>query len=452
MNGMLGAGQVLATESGDDKVTVEALLGHGGQGEVYRVRTRAGSYALKWYYPQLADARQRAVLQTLIERNWGDDRFLWPEALVIDPAAPRRGFGYLMGLRPDRFSDLPALFRRDPRVAATTPLTLVTAALHTAEAYRALHAKGIAYRDINWGNIFFDPANGDVLICDNDNALVDGEDTTVAGTMDFMAPELVRGDPGARPSTQTDLHSLAVLLFMLLMNHHPLEGALQLAIRCLDENAKRRLYGTRPLFVYDPSDTRNRPVPGEQDTVIATWQLLPRSLRRLFETAFTAGLADPNARVRETVWRDALSEVRDAVIPCGHCGKLNMTEPGAVPPDCWKCARPVTLPPRLEVRTGMSNSRARSVYLHPRAQVYAHHLVGEPDRHDFTAVVGEVTEHPTQPGRFGLTNRSDRAWTVRRQDGTLQTVEPGRTAAIRLGLLLEFGDGAEAEVRPPRHG
>ena len=37
-----------------------------------------------------------------------------------------------------------------------------------------------------------------------------------------MAPEIVRGE--ALPSTATDLYSLSVLLFYLLMVSHPLEG------------------------------------------------------------------------------------------------------------------------------------------------------------------------------------------------------------------------------------
>ncbi|MEU9749978.1 MULTISPECIES: protein kinase domain-containing protein [Streptomyces] len=445
-NGMLLAGQTLITESGD-RVTVAELFGSGGQGEVYRVRTPYGDRAVKWYYPQLADARQRQILEGLIHHNWNDDRFLWPQTVVMDPDATYPGFGYLMDVRPQRYHDLPALFRRDASVAATTLRTLVAAALHTVEAYFTLHSKGIAYRDINWGNIFFDPATGDVLVCDNDNAVVEGEAAAVAGTMDFMAPELVRGDKGARPGIQTDLHSLAVLLFLLLMNHHPLDGAQALQIRCMDEAAKRRMYGTHPLFIYDPADPANRPVPGEHPTVIATWGALPKILRDLFVKTFTQGLGTPSARVRESQWRDALSRVLDAITVCVSCGRQNMTQPEGPAPDCWKCGTTVQLPPKLEVVTGRGALRTRrGIRLDPKARVYAHHLVDDPERHDFTAVVGEMTEHPQQRGRFGLTNRTTRDWTVRRDDGTVQEVGPGRTVALRPGLLLEFGGGTEAEV------
>ncbi|MGW2642905.1 protein kinase domain-containing protein [Streptomyces sp. NPDC001348] len=447
MNGILPEGHRLVTDNGDP-ITVGRLFGGGGQGEVYLAKTPQGDRAVKWYYPAQATDQQRDILEGLIGLNWRDHRFLWPRSVVWDPNALSGGFGYLMDLRPDRFRDLQALFRRDPSVGRVTPRTLVMAAIHTVEAYRALHSRGIAYRDINWGNIFFDPVNGDILVCDNDNAVFEGEAAAIAGTMDFMAPELVRGDPGAMPDTQTDLHSLAVLLFMLFMNHHPFQGALALQIRCFDDAAQRRLYGTRPVFVYDPADTGNRPVRGEQDTVIATWNALPDVLRKLFVQTFTVGLTNRDERVRESQWRDALSTVLDNTLVCARCGKLSLDQPGDTGPDCWKCAHRLDLPPRLDLLVGMGAVRsARPIRLVRGGHVYAHHMVSDPLQHDFTAVVGEVTEHPQKPGRFGLTNRSKDTWTTRRPDGTPQPVPPGRTVALRSGITIEFGNGAEGTVR-----
>ncbi|MGW7269949.1 hypothetical protein ACWGH5_05485 [Streptomyces sp. NPDC054864] len=232
------------------------------------------------------------------------------------------------------------------------------------------------------------------------------------------------------------------------MNDHPFNGAQALQIRCMDEAAKRRLYGTDPVFVYDPSDARNRPVPDEQPTVVATWGALPPILRDLFIRTFTEGVRTPVKRVRESQWCHALSQVLDAITQCGSCGKQNLTQPDGAAPDCWKCGRTLVLPPRLELVTGTGTSRTRrGIRLAPSARVYAHHLVEYPDRHDFRAVVGEVTAHPQNPGRFGLTNHTKDVWTARKDDGTVRDVEPGRTIALREGLLLEFGGGAEAEVR-----
>ncbi|MFJ5971210.1 protein kinase [Streptomyces sp. NPDC093060] len=443
MSGMLDGGTRLAAETGDE-VEIVDFLGAGGQGEVYRVRTPDGERALKWYYPTCATDEQQAIVEELVARDFADDRFLWPEAYV---PAHRGSFGYLMGLRPDRYKGLPALFRRQLR---TSPRALLTACLYTVEAYQALHSRGIAYRDISWGNIFFDPATGDVLVCDNDNAVVEGDASGISGTMEFMAPELVRGDPGARTGTQSDLHSLAVLLFMFLMNHHPLKGRRELGIHCLDEAAERKLYGRSPLFVFDPADDSNAPDPMEHATVLATWDAAAGTLQELFRRSFTVGLRDPAARVRESEWRNALRAVLDSVVECASCGRQNMTEPGENPPPrpCWGCGALLVLPPRLTVTTPPPRTE-HHIRLRRGARVQAHHLLPEPARHDCSdaALVAELVEHPKKPGRFGIANRSRQTWTGTRSDGTSQKVEPGQTVPLRAGLELDLGDGVRAVVR-----
>ncbi|MFF3859100.1 protein kinase [Streptomyces sp. NPDC002209] len=441
MSGMLDSGTLLTTDGGTG-VEVFDLLGAGGQGEVYRVRTPAGYQALKWYYPACATPAQEDIVRQLVGRGFDDDRFLWPLDFVADG---RGAFGYLMDIRPDRFKGLPLLFRRQLH---TTPRALLTACLYTVEAYQALHSRGIAYRDISWGNIFFDPATGDVLVCDNDNAVVEGDSTGISGTMEFMAPELVRGDPGVSPGTQSDLHSLSVLLFMLLMNHHPLKGRRELAIHCLDEAAERKLYGKQPLFVFDPQDRSNAPDPAEQATVLATWAAAPDSLRDLFTKNFTTGLHDPTTRVRESQWRDTLRAVLDAVVECAQCGKQNMTEPRAADPGtCWSCGSTLVLPPRLVLTTPPPRTE-HHILLHRSSRVQAHHLAPEPARHDYgdATLVAQLTEHPQKPGRFGLANRSASAWTGTRADGSTQRIDPGQTVPLRSGLELDFG-GARAVVR-----
>ena len=107
--------------------------------------------------------------------------------------------------------------------------------------YQKLHAMDYSYRDISFGNLFFDPATGEVLICDNDNVAASGIDnSSVYGTPRFMAPEIVRGK--AKPSRETDLFSLAVLLFYMFMLGHPLEGKLEADIKCMDIHAMNKLY------------------------------------------------------------------------------------------------------------------------------------------------------------------------------------------------------------------
>ncbi len=223
-------------------VSVDQFLGSGGQGEVYKAILMGKPYALKWYFKQNATSEQMTALETLIKRGAPTDRFLWPIELVNGQNIP--GFGYLMPLREARYKGIVDLMKRrvEPSFRA-----IITAGMEVSNSFLQLHSKGLCYRDISFGNVFFEPNTGEVLICDNDNVAVDGEGVaSVLGTPRFMAPEIVRGE--AKPNTQSDLFSLAVLLFYMMMVSHPLEGKKEASIRCFDLPAMNKIYGTEPLL------------------------------------------------------------------------------------------------------------------------------------------------------------------------------------------------------------
>ena len=199
-----------------------------------------------------------------------------------------------------------------------------------ADSFQQLHAKGLCYQDVNFGAFFVDPLRGDILICDADNICVEGELGGVFGTRKFMAPEIVRRE--ALPSTKTDLYSMAVLFFYILLGWHPLDGAREAAITTLDAASERSLYGDRPLFIFDPVDTSNGPTPKAHDWIVARWRAMPAELRALFQRSFTAGLRDPSARVVETEWRRALARLRDAIAHCPACGFETPVDPAAARP------------------------------------------------------------------------------------------------------------------------
>ena len=113
--------------------------------------------------------------------------------------------------------------------------------------------------------------------------------SAVLGTRRFMAPEIVRRE--AAPSTATDLYSLSVLLFYLLMVGHPLVGRRELDFAVWDEHAESVLFGRDPRFVFDPTTASNSPVADLHASVISNWDLYPEFIRRLFIQAFTAGLS-----------------------------------------------------------------------------------------------------------------------------------------------------------------
>ena len=83
--------------------------------------------------------------------------------------------------------------------------------------------------------------------------------------------------------------------------NQPLEGAKEAAIKALDLPAMTKIYGKEPIFIFDPNDTSNRPVPGIHDNALAFWRIYPQFLRDIFIRAFTDGISDPkNGRSRWT--------------------------------------------------------------------------------------------------------------------------------------------------------
>jgi DNA-binding helix-hairpin-helix protein with protein kinase domain len=404
--------------------TVEHLLGEGSQGSVFQARVgpQRDALALKWYFDHTGTPTQRASIAELVDRGAPDDRFLWPSELVTLSGEP--GFGYLMPLRPDSYVGLSELLTGK----VDAPFSVVcTLGAELADSFLSLHNDGLCYRDISFGNVFFEPTTGRPLICDTDNVGVDGRSPSfVLGTRRFMAPEIVRRE--ASPSTATDLYSLSVLLFYLLMVGHPLVGRKELAYPAWDDRLESQLFGAEPLFIFDPVDRSNEPLEEEHGSVARNWELYPEEIRALFTTAFTTGLTDPtHGRVRESVWRSAMMRLRSSIQRCAACRKENfwLGQPGT----CWFCERPLDAPLRLE-------APGRTLVLNDDTVVQVQHLRAA---YGDTTPIATVARHPQRPGHWGLRNETDQTWVVTLPSGEETQAEPGRAVGLLPGTTIHIG-------------
>jgi eukaryotic-like serine/threonine-protein kinase len=428
---LLTVGQKVRTESSNITCVIEKFLGGGGQGEVYQAKLGDRPVALKWYFPDAlkADPGQRKRLEKAIEQGAPDDRFLWPIDLVSQQGID--GFGYIMLLREPQYTTLVDLMKGK---IVHNFRSLATASFQLADSFSHLHSKGLCYCDISFGNVFFNPDNGDILICDNDNVDTNRSEVSIGGTPRFMAPEIVTGQ--ARPSTQTDLYSLAVLLFYMLFIHHPLEGEKETQIPCLDAPAMNRLYGSEALFIFDPDDRSNQPTPEYHPNALKFWDIYPQFLRDLFIKAFTNGIRDPDRRVRESEWRRAMIRLRDAIVYCPHCGQENfydsdlMKKSGAQPKSCCDCEQEVGLPFRIRIDNHL-------VMLNHDTQLFPHHISTQ--LFDFSSPIAEVSRHPGDPNLWGLKNLSNEKWVCNTGDGELKDIEPNRSISLKPGTKINFG-------------
>ena len=212
---------------GGGTATIVKELGRGGQGIVYLVEVCGEKKALKWYLNAPDDKFYRN-LEHNIASGAPSDAFLWPEYLT---EKQQGSYGYIMKLRPQNYYEFGNFLLA--KVSFKSFTAMLSAAMRICDGFMMLHRFGYSYQDLNDGNFFIDPQTGDVLICDNDNVMPQGEKSGIMGKARYMAPEIVAG---GIPDKYSDRFSLSVILFMLFYANHPFEGAKVVACPCMTES------------------------------------------------------------------------------------------------------------------------------------------------------------------------------------------------------------------------
>ena len=404
--------------------TVTRALGSGGQGEVYQAQCGGKAYALKWYSARRT-GNKKLFLENLrqnIRDGAPSEHFLWPLALAGDK---KGGFGYVMQLRPKGYADFSGIL--NSKVAFKSLDAVVLCAMNMVAAFMALHRAGKSYQDLNDGNFFANPSTGDVLICDNDNVAPEGENLGIGGKPGYIAPEVVRGD--SMPGTLTDQHSLAVVLFKLFMRHDPLMGRAFVQSVCITEEAEKRLYGDAPVFIFDPDDASNRPVPRIHPNPLRLWPLFPDYIRRAFIRSFSQGMKNPAARLTEHEWLKLLVRLRGEILTCScgaqfFCSQAKAKSSAPACPSCGTVQSPIAV---LRVRD-------MPACLAPGAKLYACHT--DADSNDFITETGRVLGGRKGNAPMRLKNTSHQPWTRVMPEGP--AIKPGGSCVITPGTTLLF--------------
>lgn len=425
-------GDAINLEGGKTAI-IGSKLGEGGQGIVYSVDIEGKKFALKWYTFRFSNKEAfKKNIRSNIESKSPDEKFLWPLYLTEEKEG---SFGYIMDIRPKKFSDFSDILNNKVKFASTGKV--VTAALNIVNAFRTLHRKGLSYQDLNDGNFFIDVQTGDILICDNDNVTPDGQKNAgnIGGKPGYMAPEIVCGK--AYPNSLTDSHSLAVILFKLFCRHDPLMGKAYVDSVCITEQRELELYGSKPVFIFNPKDESNRPVKGIHPNPIKLWPMLPSFLQEAFITSFCDGLKDPNKRLPENEWQKLLIRFRNTIITCPHCSQevllCNIKTGSEI---SFSCGQTYSYPLVL-------NTEKYKLPLFPGVKVYACHSIKGND--DYSTVTGEVIMNKKNPSLWGIKNLSDSRWSFMTKDGEQKTVGNGDVIPIAKDLELSL-DGLTAKI------
>ena len=395
---------------GGGSATIIKELGRGGQGIVYLVEVCGEKKALKWYLNAPDDKFYRNLERNIVS-GAPSDAFLWPEFLT---EKQQGSYGYIMKLRPQNYYEFGNFLLA--KVSFKSFTAMLSAAMKICNGFMMLHRFGYSYQDLNDGNFFIDPQTGDVLICDNDNVMPQGEKSGIMGKARYMAPEIVAG---GIPDKYSDRFSLSVILFMLFYANHPFEGAKVVA--CMTESFEKKFYGSEALFIYNPNDKSNLPVRGIHQNVIKRWPVFPKLLRDTFIDEFSQEkLKNPSQRMIEQNWEKIISVIRDSLVVCNHCKEETFVTISNTKDKCMNCNKEVDLSKRLVMLN-------RSLPLTNKTPIYIDND-NTPD--------GIVTVDNN--GFLLIKNVSTETWTVETPSGKVKTVAPQEILPVKEGLKITF--------------
>jgi serine/threonine-protein kinase len=247
---------------------IESVLGVGGMGAVYEAVGPEGErVALKLIKPDLA---RDQIFRRRFEREARiAQQVRHPHVVPVLDTGEHQGIPYLA----QRYFGSGNLADRIQRAGDIDLRTAVTVCLHVAGALDALHEAGLVHRDVKPENILLDE-EGAAYITDFGLAKVtEGSVLTrpgqALGSMDYMAPEQIRGE---EVSAETDVYALGCVMFECMCGAPPF--------------ADRQ--GMRVLWAHlqdDPPDpTAERPdIPAEVGAAIL--QALAKEKTRRFRSA-----------------------------------------------------------------------------------------------------------------------------------------------------------------------
>lgn len=431
-------------------ITIDEELGEGGEGVVYKVSWRGKPYALKWYFRKPKSEKKTDILYNKKYENFKENinrgapapTFLWPLALT---KRDQYGcFGYVMELRPKGFEELGQFLLN--RVRFGSPRAALNAMLNLVLSFKLLHNKGYSYQDLNDGNFFFNPKDGSLKICDNDNVIANGANLGIMGKMGYMAPEIMSGK--FDPDSHSDRFSLAIILFILMCKAHPLFGKRNDPNKVGSESDKE-LYCDNPIFIFDPKDKSNRPDDNINPNPSILWPYYPECLRNLFIRAFDKSVMKNDGsgrqnRVIEKEWIKGIFKARQCLVTCPHCGKdvfidLSASSDGT---KCEECSKMIDRPP--VVRTGEYDIPLEYNKAFYRT-ISEFEFTDDDPTFDNIAKPFAIVGKPAENSKFtGLINMSQKIWTKTTKDGKVAQVKITNkdsvgAAIIEKGIKLNFG-------------
>jgi len=310
---------------------IRRVLGSGGMGIVYEAHDRQLNrrVALKLAHAGGASLRREAQALAAIRH---------PSMVGVYAMGAHQGIEFLV-MELVRGTTLYEAMRK--QVATGQPLPVVEAVallVGIAEGLAAIHASGISHRDVKPANIMLAPGNRTVLM---DFGLFKPEFErldAVAGSPEYMAPEVCAGsvEPGA--GHLVDLYALGVIGFELLAGMPPFRAAEPLDtlamhvyapvpdLASLRQDAPVELVTlVQALLAKAPADR-----PASVDDVLGRLRAVrARGERTGWRDGFTVLVVDDDRELAETlrqVVRSAVPEAEVTIAPDGEAALASLVK------------------------------------------------------------------------------------------------------------------------------
>lgn len=204
-----------------ERYQLEERLAHGGSAEVWRARDKVldRPVAVKVLHRHLLDdptTRARLIQEARAAASLSHPGIVAVYDVAVDEEASAAVILELV--------EGESLAERIKREGGLPPRAAARIAAEVAEALAHAHERGVVHRDVKAANVLLGP-DGEARLADfgiarllEDEAQRLTDTGTIAGTLRYLAPEQLRGEPAGTPA---DVYAVGVLLTEMLSGHPP---------------------------------------------------------------------------------------------------------------------------------------------------------------------------------------------------------------------------------------
>ncbi len=414
------SGDVVRTRAEMPAKIIECIY-EGVYSEVYSVDYAGRKKLLKWFVCH-EDSAERLYksLMYMREKRKPDGALMWPEAITECPgdfsvARGRYSFGYITEPCPEGYISMTGLMCDS--TAEMTFLSAVDACLKLISLFRKLHKEGFCFENIDEGNLFINPYNGDIRLIGCDRLVLQGDERKTGRNMRFCAPEMF--GKNRAPSEATDLYSLAVLVFFLLFRRHPLAETRE-GCSLYTQEMETRIYVHEPVFAPKKDEGTE-----QYRAFLETWESMPDYIKDIFGRAFGDGIFNPESRVTEGELIRCLVRLRSEIRECDFCGFAAERSPNAL--KCSSCSEVPAVEYMFTFFDGVTAAADNKV------RVYRC-MVGPTDADTALEPVGVVVRNSS--GVYAMRNKSDKDMEYTYDGETVQTAPPNGLICFEKGVEI----------------